>query len=419
MTAFGRAYLDLALCFALFCVAAWVSLWVDRPERDRRSLAEIVAGTGALIAAAAVLIVPGAAGHAAQTAPRGFSLAFDWLHLLAGSLWLGGLAGLLVLWFSLGAGRRVAALGAVVPRFSVLALVSVLVLLASGTGATIIHMSAVDALWGTGYGVAILVKIGLLSVAAALASGNLRRSRPLLEASRVRPELGEPPGRLLRRLAGGEAGAGLLRRLVGGQAVVVTGAVFAAALLSSLAPPPPAFALQNAVAKVGPGRVAQTVKRAGYRLQVLVSPNKAAAPDSFALRITKGGQPVRHASVTLTFNHLEMAMKQQEYQLSETQPGVYSRAAPALVMVGKWGLSFQIAPPWQPALQHADRRPGERMTSDGERPGERMAGDGERPGGRITGDGAIRLRLLGAVLAICAGVAALVVAILLVRGAIA
>jgi hypothetical protein len=38
-------------------------------------------------------------------------------------------------------------------------------------------------------------------------------------------------------------------------------------------------------------------------------------------------------------------MPQQEYQLTEVQTGVYSRAAPALVMVGKWGLSFQITPP--------------------------------------------------------------------------
>ncbi len=49
------------------------------------------------------------------------------------------------------------------PRFSAVALASVLVLLATGTGATIIHMPAVNALWETGYGVAILVKIGLLA----------------------------------------------------------------------------------------------------------------------------------------------------------------------------------------------------------------------------------------------------------------
>ncbi|MDQ6816929.1 MAG: FixH family protein, partial [Actinomycetota bacterium] len=129
------------------------------------------------------------------------------------------------------------------------------------------------------------------------------------------------------------------------EVVVVAGAVLTAALLSSLAPPPPAFALESsAIASVGPGRVAKTVNRAGYELQVLVSPNKAAAPDSFALRITSGGKPVVGANVTLAFNHLEMQMPQQEYQLTEVRPGVYTRAAPALVMVGKWGLTFQISP---------------------------------------------------------------------------
>jgi copper transport protein len=333
VTAFGRGYLDMELCFALFCIAAWISLWVDRPDREARSVAELLALTGALLAAAAVLIVPGAVGHAGQTSPRGLSMALDFVHLTSGSVWLGGLIGLLVLWLSLTVAGRVGALTVVVPRFSNVAFVSVLVLLGTGTGATIIHMPAVNALWGTSYGVAILVKIGLLTAALALGAVNLTRTKPGLIAARQRPE-------------GGESAAGLLRRLISGEALLIGSAVFAAAVLSSLAPPPPSFALQNsALAKVGPGRVAETVQRAGYKLEVLVSPNKAAAPDLFALRISKAGQPVHGATVTLTFNHLEMQMPQQEYQLKEVQPGIYSRAAPALVMVGKWGLSFQITPP--------------------------------------------------------------------------
>jgi copper transport protein len=316
VTAFGRGYVDLEVCFALFCVAGWIALWVDRPERPRRSVAELAATTGAALGAVGVLFIPSAVGHAGQTSPRGLSVAFDGLHLISGSLWLGGLVGLLVLWFGVGRERRVPALSLVVPRFSAVALVSVLVLLGTGTGATIIHMPAVNALWQTSYGVAILVKIGLLAVAVALASGNLLRSKPRLVAARTRPELGEPAARLLRRLISGEA-------------IIVTAAVFVAAVLSSLAPPPPAFALQNsALAQVGPGRVAATVNRDGYRLQVLVSPNRAAAPDSFALRITKGGVPVRGATVTLLFNHLEMQMPQQEYSLREIRPGLYSRGAP-------------------------------------------------------------------------------------------
>jgi len=332
VTAFGRAIVDLEICFALFCVAAWVSLWLDRPQRERRSVAELVATFGALGAAAAVLIVPGAAGHAAQTSPRGVTLALDWLHLVSGSVWLGGLVGLLIIWQSQAATRRVAVLSVVVPRFSDVALVSVLVVAATGVGEAIVHMPAVNALWETGYGQAILVKSGLLLAAALIASGNLLRSKPALVAAGARVQGGERAGRLLRALVGGEV-------------VVVLGIVFAASVLSSLAPPPPSFALQNsAIATVGPGRVARTVSHAGYVLRLLVSPNKAAAPDSFALQITKGGKPVRGANVTLTFNHLEMLMPQQEYQLTETQPGVYSRAAPALVMVGRWALAFQITP---------------------------------------------------------------------------
>ncbi|MBV9604806.1 MAG: FixH family protein [Solirubrobacterales bacterium] len=332
VTAFGRAIIDLEITFALFCLAAGLALWVDRPERERRSIAELVASFGALLAAAAVLVVPGAAGHAAQTAPRGLTLLFDWLHMMSGSIWLGGLIGLLVVWFAAPARRRVEVLSDSVPRFSNVALASVVVLAATGVGEAVDHMPAVNALWETGYGEAILVKAGLLGGALVIASGNLLRSRPRLIAARRSPELGG-------------AAARLLRGLVTGEVVVVIGAVFAATVLSSLAPPPPAFALENsAIAKVGPGRVAQTVKHAGYVLQVLVSPNKAAAPDSFALRITHDGQPVRGANVTLLFNHLEMQMPQQEYQLSEIEPGVYSRAAPALVMVGRWGLTFQVTP---------------------------------------------------------------------------
>jgi copper transport protein len=332
VTAFGRGYTDMTLCFALFCVAAWTALWLDRPERRHRSVAELAALTGATLAAAATLIIPGTAGHAAQQSPRGFSLLFDLLHLASGALWLGGLVGLLVLWTSLRGAARVPALTLVAPRFSNVALGSVLVLLATGIGQTVFHMPVLNALWDTGYGVAILVKIAILTATLALAAGNMLRTRPRLVAAVAQPG---PAG----------AAAKLLRTLVGGEAMLVAGAVFVAAVLSSLAPPPPAFALQNsALAQVGPGRVAQTIKRGAYTLQVLVTPNKAAAPDRFALRITRGGQPVSGAAVTLVFNHLQMAMPQQQYQLTEIRPGVYARAAPALIMVGKWGLTFQIAP---------------------------------------------------------------------------
>ena len=48
--------------------------------------------------------------------------------------------------------------------------------------------------------------------------------------------------------------------------------------------------------------------------------------------------------VTLTFEMLDMQMGNQEYQMTETSPGVYSHRAPALVMAGRWGLLFSVSP---------------------------------------------------------------------------
>jgi len=41
---------------------------------------------------------------------------------------------------------------------------------------------------------------------------------------------------------------------------------------------------------------------------------------------------------------LDMEMGEQSYKLTETAPGVYVQKAPALVMVGHWGLQFDVAP---------------------------------------------------------------------------
>jgi copper transport protein len=48
--------------------------------------------------------------------------------------------------------------------------------------------------------------------------------------------------------------------------------------------------------------------------------------------------------VTASFAQLDMEMGEQAYHLSETRPGFYQHSAPALVMVGHWGLSFEIQP---------------------------------------------------------------------------
>ena len=317
-SAFGRGYLDLWIVFALFVGAAAIAIWVDRPDREQRSVAEIVSVIGATLAAASVLLVPGLSGHAGQTSPRGWALLFDWAHLAAGSIWLGGLVGLLVLWLT---SREL--LRTVVPRFSTVALCSVIVLVASGTGAALFHLPTVSSLWQTSYGQALLWKIGLLLAALALAAFNIVRARSRLEEPTVRA---------------------IVTR-VGGEAILLTAAVLAAAVLSSLPPPSKALAsVGGASARVGPGAVDRTVTKNGYTVTVQVDPNRAAVPNTFTVKLSKDGKPVSGAEVVQTFTMLDMEMGQQAYRLTETAPGVYTHAAPALVMVGHWGLGLNITP---------------------------------------------------------------------------
>jgi copper transport protein len=332
-SAFGRGYLTFELVLALFAVAAGVLLRVERPELRQRPVSELLALTGALLAGGSALLIPGVAGHAAQTSPHGVSLGLDWLHLAAGSIWIGGLIGLIALWSGLGRTERLPGLSVCVPRFSRVAFASVMLLIGSGTGAAIIHLPTFASLWQTSYGKAIVAKIGLLGAAMLLASANLARNTPRLQAAKARP-------------AEAAGAATLLRRLVSGEAVLVAGAIFAAAILSSLPPPPKALAsIGAASAHVGPGPVTETVRREGYRLDFRVDPNKAAVPNAFSVVISKGGRPLRHADVAATFTMLDMEMGQLAYHVPETAPGHYERSAPALVMVGRWGLSFEITPP--------------------------------------------------------------------------
>jgi len=334
VSSFGRGYVDLELTFALFVLAALVALWVDRPERRHRSIAELLAFGGALLAAGAVLLVPGVAGHAAQTSPRAWSILFDWSHLSAGAIWVGGLIGMLVLWSSLPAAQRIAGLVVSVPRFSNVAFVSVTVLIASGVAAAIVHLPTFSSLWETSYGQAIIWKVALLALALLLAAVNLLWTRPRLQAS-----AGDQPDI-------GPATATLLRRLVGTEVVLVAAIVFAAAVLSSL--PPPAKALGNlggAPIRVGPGPVSKTFERNGYDVKATITPNRAAQPNTFTLSLTKDGKPVTGANVTTTFAMLDMEMGQQAYAFEEVRPGVFRHSAPALVMVGRWGITSHVEPP--------------------------------------------------------------------------
>jgi hypothetical protein len=209
-------------------------------------------------------------------------------------------------------------------RFSNLALASVIVLFGTGVGASILHLPTLASLWQTSYGQAIIVKASLLGCAILVASGNLLRTVPALSSP-------VPP----------ISAAILLRRLVSVEVLLVAAAIAAAAVLSSLPPPPKELAsIGGASAHTGPGPVTQVVSKNGYQLEFHVTPNRAAAPNEFAVRIDRGGRPVTGVDVTATVSMLDMEMQAQSYKLSE-RPQACTRIRRPRLMVGHWGLPPQ------------------------------------------------------------------------------
>ena len=101
--------------------------------------------------------------HAA--AEGGFlPFAADWLHVMAASLWMGGLLGFPILLFgplrAMPAETRTKLLGRTVRRFSKVATIAVMALISTGLYAALLHMPSLSALVDTPYGRALAMKLG-------------------------------------------------------------------------------------------------------------------------------------------------------------------------------------------------------------------------------------------------------------------
>ena len=77
-------------------------------------------------------------------------------------------------------------------------------LLATGIGASILHLPTIASLWKTSYGQAIVAKSVLLGAAMLLGAVNLLVTRPRLIAAERDPSLASGATGLLRRLVGVE-----------------------------------------------------------------------------------------------------------------------------------------------------------------------------------------------------------------------
>jgi copper transport protein len=153
-------------------------------------------------------ITPALAGHASIQSPTGLFFPSDVLHVLAASVWVGGIA-LLLLALPVATRRlegpeRTQLLFGNLRRFSPLALASVIAIAITGALQAYIDVRSVHGLLHTTYGVLILVKTALLG--ALVVIGWMNRERLIPALRRIASAGGEPrhAGVLARRTLRGE-----------------------------------------------------------------------------------------------------------------------------------------------------------------------------------------------------------------------
>jgi copper transport protein len=109
-----------------------------------------------------------------------FYIAVDWLHLVAGSFWIGGLLQLVLLSpviLSLTV-RRAEYFAGLIPRFSLVALASVSVIVATGTFQWWHYLRGISAVFDSDWGYTLAIKVSLLLPLLLLAAFNLLIVRP-------------------------------------------------------------------------------------------------------------------------------------------------------------------------------------------------------------------------------------------------
>jgi len=143
-------------------------------------------------------------GHANSASPRTLALLTDWIHLLAGTVWAGGIAQIVIAWLPrvrrLADGQRLTVIGGVLERFGGIALPAFAVVVAAGIANAWIELGRPAELWSIAYGRVLLVKIALVAVIGALSYVHAFRLRPRV----LEGETPRPAERRLWRLLSGE-----------------------------------------------------------------------------------------------------------------------------------------------------------------------------------------------------------------------
>lgn len=314
---------------------------VTRDARARGAGAVSRTWTWALLTAfgAGALLTQSLGSHsAALRSQETLATMIDWLHLLAVAVWVGGLVqlGVSVLpsLSPLGGPPRTRLLAGLIPRFSLLAGASVVVIVASGIYQTIRLIGGWSAFTDETWGRALLVKLALFVLLLALAAFNLLVVRPRLAG--LADRLDQSAREAAARLRSG------FRRAVLAEAGVATVILIVVGVLISNSP-----SRATGLVPSGPFRpFVLDASADGLKGRLVLSPGRIGL-NRFDLTVTtNSGEPVVSGTdVVLRITTLDQDTGISEAKTEALGGGRYTTTGTHLSTVGLWEIGALVRRP--------------------------------------------------------------------------
>lgn len=309
----------------------------------------------------ALLLSFSLAGHAAAQNQPLLPISADLLHMAACAVWVGGLITLVRLLplVKQTASEQLQAplFASIVTRFSSLALISVLCLVLSGLYASSLHIQQLSQLWTSSYGLALSIKLIVFTFLLALGAYNLIWLRPrfVAWAKQTSDALAQRDWVSLLH--------NTLRLEVVGSLLVL----LAVGVLTNVAPPQAAAALQGRPAPASPATTAQSTATPrptrtplptrtlvpsfpfhetrtidGLELTIDLQP-ASIGTNSLAVRLLdETGGPGDVQKVVAHINMVDMDMGELQLELESDGAGNYTSDQLQFTMLGDWEVVIEV-----------------------------------------------------------------------------
>lgn len=311
-TRFGVANLARAVGFFAFTPVAFVLI--------RGGIPAFPSVVAALLGALLLFVSPGQAGHAATADPAWIIVPASIAHTASMAIWGGGLiamALLLVRWASSATGGRQRVVLETLQRFSPVALVCALVLVASGTAQSVVEVGSFSALVDTAFGRLVLAKVAIFLVLVVLGWNNRSRLLPLLAD-------------LVAKRSGRDSSQSLIRSVTAGALLVTLALMVTSALVAEepeglAAPPPPSGSVSDS----------------GYRMEYAITPG-VEGRNEITLRISPGSGRPAPQKVTLAASQEESGAGAIDLGLERRNETTYTSPYAVLDRPGEWSFRAEL-----------------------------------------------------------------------------